>query len=305
MDAPNARPASASEIGSPVGMRIYRYRAIVRRYWWVLLLCVSVGLLYEVFVLVTKPTRFVSLGKLIVSESNPDESSQARKMEMGWGGTIVETLKSPVIRERAGQKVAVEKPQSVHLVEGVEVTAINEPNTFFFTVTGAGPDPAVHPLFCGCDDGCVHAVAPGGKPCDDERPNRPASQAGRDGEGRSGGRAAACWSNSRTRTACLSWSSRPSKSRRISPNLRRARSELMQQVNIYKNLNEASLLEANSPKNEKEGQSASLAIRLAIAGSTSRSNSRSRRPNSRSEASSGSPRIRVFSSLKRKFPICG
>ena len=69
MDSSNSKPGAAGETGSPVGVRIYRYRAVIKRYWWVLLLCVSVGLLYEVFVLVTKPTRFVSVGKLKVSEA--------------------------------------------------------------------------------------------------------------------------------------------------------------------------------------------------------------------------------------------
>jgi polysaccharide biosynthesis transport protein len=256
MDSPQGKPATASEIGSPVGMRIYRYRAIAKRYWWVLLLCISIGLLYEVFVLVTKPTRFVSLGKLIVSESNPDESSQARKMEMGWGGTIVETLKSPVVRERAAQKVAVEKPQSVHLVEGVEVTAINEPNTFFFTVTGAGPDPQFTRYFVDATmDAFMQLRREESRAVLSDRIDQLHKQAETEkGEVES---SRAVLDQFKDTNSVPFVEQQAEQIAADLADLRRTRSELMQQVNIYKNLNEASLLEANSPKTDKKsaGQS--------------------------------------------------
>jgi len=251
MDAPNSKLNSASEIGSPVGMRIYRYRAIARRYWWILLLCVSVGLLYEVFVLVTKPTRFVSLGKLIVSESNPDESSQARKMEMGWGGTIVETLKSPVVRERAAKKVAVEKPQAVPQVDGVEVTAINEPNTFFFTVTGAGPDPQFVRYFVDATmDAFMQLRREESRAVMSERIDQLYKQVETEkGEVES---SRAVLEGFKEANSVPFVEQQADQIAADLADLRRARSEFMQQVNIYKNLNESSLLEATSPKGDKK-----------------------------------------------------
>ena len=141
MDFPNSKPGAAGETGSPVGVRFYRYRAVIKRFWWVLLLCVSAGLLYEVFVLVTKPTRYVSVGKLKVSEAVSDESMKMWAVTNGWGQTIVEELKGSIVRERAAKKIAVEKPQMAPLAEGVEIAAINEPNTFIFSVTGMGQNP--------------------------------------------------------------------------------------------------------------------------------------------------------------------
>ena len=131
MDAQNSKPGAAGETGSPVGVRIYRYRAVLKRFWWVLLLCVSAGLLYEIFVLVTKPTRYVSVGKLKVSEATAsDTNAQPWFTINGWGQTIVLELMGSIVRERAVKKIAVEQPQSVPLAEGVEIAAINEPNTF-------------------------------------------------------------------------------------------------------------------------------------------------------------------------------
>ncbi len=141
MDAQNSKPGAAGETGSPNGVRFYRYRAVLKRFWWVLLISVSVGLLYEVFILVTKPTRFVSVGKLKVIEAVSDQDMKSWTMTNGWGQTIVEELKSSSIRERAVKKIAVEKPQAGALAEGVEIAAINEPNTFLFSITGLGPNP--------------------------------------------------------------------------------------------------------------------------------------------------------------------
>ena len=136
MDAPNSKTGATGETGSPVGVRIYRYRAVIKRYWWVLLLCVSVGLLYEVFILVTKPTRFVSVGKLKVSEVVSDESQKSWVMQNGWGQTIVAELQGPIVRERAAKKLTLEKSESASLAEGVEISALNEPTRFYSASRG-------------------------------------------------------------------------------------------------------------------------------------------------------------------------
>ena len=140
MDTPNSKPGAAGESGSPVGVRFYRYRAVLKRFWWVLLLCVSAGLLYEVFVLVTKPTRYISVGKLKVSEAVSDESMKMWALTNGWGQTVVEEMKGSIVRDRAIKKIAVDNPQLAPLAETVEITAINEPNTFIFSITGASPE---------------------------------------------------------------------------------------------------------------------------------------------------------------------
>jgi capsular exopolysaccharide synthesis family protein len=256
MDPANSKTA-AGETGSPVGLRIYRYRAVIKRYWWVLLLCVSVGLLYEVFVIVTKPTRFVSVGKLNVSEVVVDETSRGAVVgNSSWWQTIVETLKSPVVRDRAKKKIAVEKPQSVSLVEDVEISALNEPNTFIFTITGAGKNAEATRDFV---DATMDAfmqqrreesltarsgiVGDYQKRVDMERQEADASRAILD-RFKEDNSVPFIEQQAEQISAELA-------------ELRKTRSELIQQVNIYKNLNETGLLDANSAKNDKKnsGQS--------------------------------------------------
>ncbi|GDX11618.1 hypothetical protein LBMAG57_33900 [Verrucomicrobiota bacterium] len=104
MENQKSTPPPLSEGGTSVGLRLYRYRAVLRRFWWVLLLCVSVGLLYEVFVIVTKPTRFVSVGKLSVSEN---VSPEAGSTTIGIGSLVADHRRDA--QEPSGSRAGGEK----------------------------------------------------------------------------------------------------------------------------------------------------------------------------------------------------
>ena len=251
MDAPNSKPGATGETGSPVGVRIYRYRAVIKRYWWVLLLCVSVGLLYEVFILVTKPTRFVSVGKLKVSEVVSDESQKSWVMQNGWGQTIVAELQGPIVRERAAKKLTLEKSESASLAEGVEISALNDPNTFLFSITGAGQSAEYTRAFVDAlmdefmqwrrEDGLkMHSglVGESQKQVEKEKQELDASRAilNRFKEDNS---VPFIEQQAEQITAELS-------------ELHKTREDLRGQVNTYKNLSTTGLLDANAPKNDKK-----------------------------------------------------
>ncbi|MEQ1850620.1 MAG: polysaccharide biosynthesis tyrosine autokinase [Chthoniobacteraceae bacterium] len=247
-------PSPSGDTGPRIGLRVYRYRAIIRRYWWVLVLCVSIGLIYEVSVLLSKPRRFASVGKLIVSETAADDVNRAVAMEMNWSGTIIAELQSPVVRDRAAKKTAVEKPHLEHLVPSVEISAINEPNTYIFSVKGAGPDPDFSRYFVDAVMAAFMEV---------RREDRRADMSGRitDLVKQTELEKAEVDASRATLERFMDDSSVPfieQQAQQISTDLadlKRARDELLQQVNIYKNLNETGLLDANAPKPEKKGTS--------------------------------------------------
>ena len=47
MDPKQPMPATGGEISSRIGIRFYRYRGIIKRYWWVLAITVGLGLVYR------------------------------------------------------------------------------------------------------------------------------------------------------------------------------------------------------------------------------------------------------------------
>ncbi|MEO6740004.1 MAG: polysaccharide biosynthesis tyrosine autokinase [Chthoniobacteraceae bacterium] len=252
MDAPNSKPGAAGETGSPTGVRFYRYRAVIKRFWWVLLLCISVGLLYEVFVLVTKPTRYVSIGKLKVSEpAAGDTTAQPWFTINGWGQTIVEELKGSIVRERAVKKIAVEKPQSALLTDGVEIAAINEPNTFIFSVTGLGQNPEITRLFV---DTTMEAFMQqrreesvgqrSGQLAESEK------QVAKEKEEMDASRAILNRFQEDNSVPFIEQQAEQI-STELSEN-HKSIEALRSEVNTYKSLNETGLLDANAPKNDKK-----------------------------------------------------
>ena len=147
MDPKQPMPATGGEISSRIGIRFYRYRGIIKRYWWVLAITVGLGLVYQAWVLFNKPTCYVSYGKLSVRETGGDQNSLARTNDPSWYGTIVKTIESPAVHERAVKSVAVMRPDYEPLANSAEVTAENEANTYFFKVTGIGPNPEFTQFF--------------------------------------------------------------------------------------------------------------------------------------------------------------
>lgn len=134
----DSQTSASGEIGSRAGVRFYRYRGVIKRYWWILAVCVALGLAYETWVILSKPMRYVSVGKLSVVETGGDDSSRMRTMDQSWYGTIIKILESPAVRERAGRNTTLQKPAFESLLGTVEISAENEKNTYLFAVTGSG-----------------------------------------------------------------------------------------------------------------------------------------------------------------------
>ncbi len=141
MESPELGPRGGGEIGSKIGVRFYRYRAILKKYWWVIAICMGTVLAYEAWVVLTKPTRYISTGKLSIRETSNDEKSMMVRGDPSWYGTVIKTIESPAVRERTKALVSLERPGKEGMVDGVAVSALNEVNTYFFAVTCTGPEP--------------------------------------------------------------------------------------------------------------------------------------------------------------------
>lgn len=142
MEQPAYPTAAGAELGSKLGVRFYRYRAILKRFWWILALTIGVGLLYETYIVVSKPTRYVSEGKLSVRITGGANDRQVNYVSTpSWYGHVMSQLKGIQVRERARAQIAVHKPEWLGEVDRTEINAENEINTYFFIVTGTGRNP--------------------------------------------------------------------------------------------------------------------------------------------------------------------
>ena len=144
MDSVNPQ-APAMQLPGGLGMKLYRYRNLVRRHWWILMLTIGIGLLIEGYVLFTQPQLFESVSQLFVREEMiKDPTGTFQDTTPNFFGTAVEHLKSPIVSSRARERVALEAP---NLTGTVEITASMPPRTNIFNITGTGSHPQYTQLF--------------------------------------------------------------------------------------------------------------------------------------------------------------
>ena len=60
-------------------MKVYRYRALIRRHWWVLALTIGLGVAYEGYLLFSKPQMYESAAQLIIREELVTDAAQGRQ----------------------------------------------------------------------------------------------------------------------------------------------------------------------------------------------------------------------------------
>ena len=120
-----------------IGIKAFRYRGLLKRHWWLLLLTVSCGLAWQGWNLFRTPQRYSSQGTLMVTEQiNLPDTAAARDESDDFYGTQLHLLSDPDIAQRARQRVALDAPDLA--VCDVTVIPTQEVRTSLFTVTGIG-----------------------------------------------------------------------------------------------------------------------------------------------------------------------
>lgn len=138
MDSVNPE-APAMPLPGGLGMKLYRYRNVVRNHWWILVITIGLGLAYEGYVIFSKSQLFESLSQLVVREELIRDNTGSFKDDTGnFFGTAVEQLKHPVVVGRAQARMALEHP---NLNGAVEISSSIAPRTNIFTITGVGSQP--------------------------------------------------------------------------------------------------------------------------------------------------------------------
>jgi polysaccharide biosynthesis transport protein len=136
---------SSNDFGTRFGIKLYRYRVILKRRWWILAVAVCIGLAYESWVLISQPVRFESIGKLVVGGSiEVSQGSRYTDNQENFYQTQIKYLESPLIHDRAERRLALSNPQ---LQGTVEITPTQTPRTNIFAVSGRGGNPEYTRLF--------------------------------------------------------------------------------------------------------------------------------------------------------------
>jgi len=129
------------DLGTRIGVKLFRYKGLVKRYWWLLLLTVSCGLAWQGWILFRTPVQYASEGMLMVTEQNslPD-SAAAHDEEDEYYTTQLTIISDPDIKARALARVAMDAPDLTPCDVAVVPTLV--PRATLFDVRGVGTNGA-------------------------------------------------------------------------------------------------------------------------------------------------------------------
>jgi len=136
--APSTAPTSR-DWATRFGIKAYRYRALIKRRWWILAVAISLALAAEAWILVRQPVEYESGGSLIVG-GTVDTGSGPRYTEDqdGFYVTMIKIIQSPELQDRTQRRLALAAPQ---LNGSIDIIPSIVPRSHILSVVGRGSSP--------------------------------------------------------------------------------------------------------------------------------------------------------------------
>ncbi|HSI11607.1 MAG TPA: polysaccharide biosynthesis tyrosine autokinase [Chthoniobacter sp.] len=145
MDTPSS-PAHASEHDSAswwylIHTKVYRYRALLRKYWWLVLFTTCLGLAIGAWRTAHQQVVYVSTGRMMVSGkiNLPEGATYTEEMNL-FIATQRELMQDEAVRQRAAALVRSSNPDIA--VTPIDLLVAPLPQTSIFILNAAGPEPA-------------------------------------------------------------------------------------------------------------------------------------------------------------------
>ncbi len=133
-------PLVHANLASSFQVRLYRWKTLLRRRWWVLLLTASIGLSVEAYFVSQDKPMYTSMAKMWVSgKVQLPEGRMYQEELQNFFGTQMELMKSEILRNRAISRLKLLKP---NLAENpVNLNVVLTPRTAVFRLQASGSEP--------------------------------------------------------------------------------------------------------------------------------------------------------------------
>ena len=126
--------------------RLHRYRNLLRRRWWVLLVCTGLALATMAGYIRVAPAEYVSVGQMIVSmRLNIQQGSLYSEDLNNFLGTQAQLMHGSQVLQRAQARVASENPGLLSKTPVLDVSVL--PRTTIFVLRATGENPQYTKLF--------------------------------------------------------------------------------------------------------------------------------------------------------------
>ncbi len=121
--------------------RLYRYKALLRRRWWILALTISGALCYQSAQIATEPPNYQSTARMMVKikVSLPEGSVYSEEFN-NFFGTQMELMRCGEVQSRARARLAAMRPDLVYVP--VNLLPFLTPRTSIFVLNASGSEPA-------------------------------------------------------------------------------------------------------------------------------------------------------------------
>lgn len=127
--------------------KFQRYKILLRRRWWFLLLTASIGVCVQALRITGQPTEFFSLAKLVAGGQMAVQGGdvQWRDQLIDFYGTIIETVESAEMKRRALDRVRALHPDLRD--SEVEIRVAQTKGSAIFNVFATGANPKYTQIF--------------------------------------------------------------------------------------------------------------------------------------------------------------
>src|SRR5881227_455451 len=139
MNAPLERPA-ATPWSTAFFTRIYRYKSLLLRRWWILLLTICCGLFVEAWLIFQTPPSFQSTSKMMMAgKLNINQGPVYSEDNVNFYGTQIQLMQSAEVRRGAAALVRSTNPELQPVP--VELSVAQRPRTSIFELQAIGSSP--------------------------------------------------------------------------------------------------------------------------------------------------------------------
>lgn len=138
-----------------LGARLHGYLIPFFRYWWVCIPFIAFGTFYNYNTAKSIPVSFVSRGEMmLMGQLSINENNYYREFVSNFFGNETELMRSPVVQERARERVRALYPDLAEEGAYASVQAVHRQNTNFFDLSASGNHPEYTRYFL---DSCMEA----------------------------------------------------------------------------------------------------------------------------------------------------
>ncbi len=141
-------PAQSSTLNRihEASAKFQRYKILLRRRWWFLLLTASIGVCVQALRITGRPQEFRSLAKLVAGgQMVLDNSVSWREQQADFYGTIIETVESAEMKRRALERVRALNPDVKD--SDVEIRVAQTKGSAIFNILATGSEPKYTRIF--------------------------------------------------------------------------------------------------------------------------------------------------------------